>query len=188
MSPLPDRKTTALIAIDLQRGIVSQKLAPHAASDVLRNSASLAGALRTAGGMVVFTRVLLAETLRLPADSPLPSGDGPPPETASELAPDCGAQPGDHVVTKRQWGAFYGTDLDQLLRRKGVRALVLTGIATNFGVESTAREALDRGYEVIFAEDALSSMSAEAHGFVVKTMFPIIGRVRSTQEILAQWT
>ncbi|MEH2290985.1 isochorismatase family protein [Nostoc sp.] len=85
---------------------------------------------------------------------------------------------------KRQWGAFSGTELEQQLRRRGVRTIVLGGIATNFGVESTARAAFDRGYELVFAEDAMSSISAEAHTFVVNNIFPIMGRIRSTEQIL----
>jgi nicotinamidase-related amidase len=93
-------------------------------------------------------------------------------------------QPGDVVVTKRQWGAFYGTDLEQHLRRRGIRTIVLGGIATNIGVESTARAAHDQGYEVVFAEDAMSSLSAEVHEFPIKNIFPRMGRVRSVEEIM----
>jgi nicotinamidase-related amidase len=87
-------------------------------------------------------------------------------------------------VTKRQWGAFYGTDLDLQLRRRDIRTIIMAGIATNFGVESTARDAQERGYELIFAEDAISSMSVEMHRFPVENIFPVMGRVRSTEEIL----
>jgi nicotinamidase-related amidase len=86
-----------------------------------------------------------------------------PPATASQLIPENGYQSGDLMITKRQWGAFYGTELDQQLRRRGIRTIILGGVATNFGVESTARAAFDRGYEVIFVEDAMTSISAEVH-------------------------
>ena len=108
----------------------------------------------------------------------------PPPAQASELVPECGYQEGkDLLITKRQWGAFYGTELDQLLRRRGVKTLVMAGIATNFGVESTARAGFDRGYAMVFAEDAMTSMSAEMHGFSVQHVFPIMGRVRTAAEV-----
>ena len=184
MTPSSDPKLTALVAIDLQHSMAPLKLAPHNVADVLRNSASLGDGLRKAGGTVFYTRVLITEVVPPSADKSLPKGDGPPPENASELMPDSGLRPGDCVVTKRQWGAFYGTDLEQQLRRRGIRTLVFSGIATNFGVESTAREALDRGYQVIFAEDAMSSITAEAHEFATRTMFPIIGHVRMTRDIL----
>lgn len=81
-------------------------------------------------------------------------------------------------------GAFYGTDLEQQLRRRNIRTIILGGIATNFGVECTARSAFDRGYQLVFAEDAMSSVSAEAHQFSVDTIFPRMGRVRSTAQII----
>jgi len=81
-------------------------------------------------------------------------------------------QPGDIVLAKRPWGAFYETGLDQQLRRRSIRTIVLGGIATNFGVESSARAGFDRGYELVFAEDAMSSISEEAHNFFVKHIFP----------------
>lgn len=179
-----DPKTTALVLIDLQRGVVGRQLAPHASADVVRNGVSLADALRAKGGLVAFVRVNISEVLSLPVDAPNPRPANIPPE-ASELVPELNVQTGDVVITKRQWGAFYGTDLEQQLRRRQMRAIVMGGIATNIGVESTARAAYDRGYELVFAEDAMSSLSAEAHGFAVKNIFPRMGRVRSTGEILA---
>jgi nicotinamidase-related amidase len=98
--------------------------------------------------------------------------------------PETGVQPGDPILTKRNGAPFYGTDLDQQLRRNGMQTIVLGGIATNFGVESTARAAFDRGYQLIFAEDAMSSVSAEAHQSSVRMLFPRVGRVRTTEQIL----
>jgi nicotinamidase-related amidase len=94
------------------------------------------------------------------------------------------ATPGDIHVTKRQWGAFYGTDLDLQLRRRGIGTVLLGGVATNFGVESTARDAWERNYRVVFVEDAMSSVTAEAHAFAISTIFPRIGRVRSSAQIM----
>jgi nicotinamidase-related amidase len=179
-----DAKTTAVVLIDLQKGIVGRPLAPHAAADVVRNGVSIADALRAKGGLVVFVRVKLTEVLNLPVDAPRPRPANIPPE-ASELVPELNVQAGDVVVTKRQWGAFYATDLELQLRRRQIRTIVMGGIATNFGVESTAQAAMDRGYELVFAEDAMSSGSAEAHGFAVSTIFRSMGRVRSTEQVIA---
>lgn len=176
-------KTTALVLIDLQHATVARQLAPHDSADVVRRSASLANSLREKGVMVVFVRVLVTEILDLPIDAPALRGPGTPPPEASELVPEAGVQPGDIVVTKRQWGAFYGTDLEQQLRRRGIRTIVLGGIATNIGVESTARAAFDMGYELVFAEDAMSGLSTEAHTFAVTNLFPRMGRVRSAEVI-----
>lgn len=180
-----DPATTALVLIDLQNAIVARQTAPHVAADVVERSAALAAAMRQCGGTVVYVRVQVGETLSPIADKPRPRPATPPPPEASELALEAGFQPGDVLVTKRQWGAFYGTDLDLQLRRRGVRTVILAGIATNFGVESTARDAAERGYELIFVEDAMSSLSAELHRFPVENIFPVIGRVRSTEEVLA---
>ena len=92
----------------------------------------------------------------------------------SEIVPEIGPRSGDIVITKRQWGAFYGTALDLQLRRRGIRTLVFGGIATNFGVESTARDAYERGFEQVFVEDAMSGLTAEAHQFAITTIFPRI--------------
>ena len=107
------------------------------------------------------------------------------PPQPMELVAGLGVQPADHILTKRQWGAFYGTDLDLQLRRRGLRTIILTGIATCFGVESTARDAFERGYEQVFAEDAMASMTAVQHEHCVSQIFPRLGRVRSTAEIVA---
>jgi nicotinamidase-related amidase len=121
--------------------------------------------------------------LVLDADAPI-QVSGALPANWSEIVPEIGPKPGDLLITKRQWGAFYGTDLDLQLRRRRVRTIVLAGIATNFGVESTARAAYERGYQQVFVEDAMTSLTAEGHDFVIKNIFPRIGRVRSTSAVL----
>jgi nicotinamidase-related amidase len=89
------------------------------------------------------------------------------------------------IITKRQWGAFYGTELDLQLRRRGVDTIVLCGISTSIGVESTARDAYERGYNQIFVEDAMAARDVEEHRHTVRSLFPRIGRVRTTEEVLA---
>jgi nicotinamidase-related amidase len=179
-------RTTALILIDLQQAIVGRQTAPHSAADVVKRSASLAMAFRAKGATVIYVRVDLAHMLTLPVDNPTRDPNAPPPPAAaSELVAEAGARPGDLVITKRQWGAFFGTDLEEQLHRRGIRTVVLGGIATNFGVESTARAAAGLGFELILAEDATTSMSAEAHRFAYEYIFPRLGRVRSTEQVLA---
>ncbi|HXZ07811.1 MAG TPA: isochorismatase family protein [Paraburkholderia sp.] len=180
-----DPKTTALVLIDLQHGIVGHALAPYTGAQVVEKSVRLAEATRAVGGTVIYVRVLLTELLHRPADVSMRSPDAPPPPaSASELVPEAGVQPGDVLITKRQWGAFYGTDLDQQLRRRGIRTIVMAGIATNIGVESTARAAFDFGYELVFVEDAMTTFAAEAHRGSVDGVFRLMGRVRSTAEFV----
>jgi nicotinamidase-related amidase len=177
--------STALIMIDLQNGIVGRSLAPHSGTEVVERATRLASAFREKGATVIFVRVALTEILTLPVDAPTQHPDAPPPPaSASELLPQLDRQPTDLVITKRQWGAFYGTELDQQLRRRGIRTVVLGGIATNFGVESTARAAFDRGYELLFVEDAMTSVTPEAHQFATGVIFPRMGRVRTTEAVL----
>jgi nicotinamidase-related amidase len=180
-----DPKSTALVLIDLQHGIVGRPLARHSASDVIARAAQLASALRARGGTVVYVRVDLAEVLHRPVDAPTRDPNAPPPPAmASQIVPESGYQAADLLITKRQWGAFYGTELDQQLRRRRIRTVLLGGVATNFGVESTARAAFDRGYELIFVEDAMSSVSATAHDFAEQNIFPSMGRVRKLEQVL----
>ncbi|MEO6876759.1 MAG: isochorismatase family protein [Opitutaceae bacterium] len=177
---------TALVLIDLQNAIVARELAPHPSSLVVQNSRKLAEAVRAAGGTVVYVHVDLAGILQPTVDAPrAPSDSPPPPVSANDLVPEAGFQTGDFLVTKRHWGAFYATDLDQHLRRHRVKTIILGGIATNYGVESTARAAAERAYEQVFVEDAMTSFSAEAHGFSIKNILPRLGRIRSTAEVIA---
>ncbi len=108
------------------------------------------------------------------------------PPDFSELVPELHADPArDILITKRQWGAFYGTELDLQLRRRGITGIVLCGISTSIGVESTARAAFELGYNLTFASDAMTDMSAEAHDRALRLIFPRMGEVDSTAAILA---
>ena len=106
------------------------------------------------------------------------------PKDWSEFVPELGRKESDIIITKKQWGAFYGTDLELQLRRRGIKTLVMSGISTNHGVESTSRFAYEYGFQQIFAEDAMTSMSAEMHNAAINIAFKRMGRVRSTDEIL----
>jgi nicotinamidase-related amidase len=114
-----------------------------------------------------------------------PRQAGPRPPDWAELVPELGPEPGDLFITKRQWGAFYGTELDLQLRRRGIDTILLAGISTNVGVESTARDAYERGYEQVFLEDAMAARNPDEHAHTVRMVFARIGRVRSTAEVLA---
>jgi nicotinamidase-related amidase len=180
-------KSTALVPIDLQKGVLAMPLAPHGAAEVVDNSARLAASLKQAGGVVAPVHVAFspdgADRLRQEVDRPNPAA--PLPADWSDFVPEIAGLPADFVIVKRQWGAFHGTELDLQLRRRGVDTIVLTGVATNYGVESTAREAWQYGYCVIVAEDAVSSLGEALHKFSIETILPRIARIRSTAQILA---
>ena len=181
-----DPRTTALVLIDLQKGIMGRELAPHSAEQVTKIGIELANSFRKAGAPVVLVNVAFSkdfkDALRQPVDQPLSAPPGGFPQDFSELI-DSLAQPGDILITKRQWGAFHGTELDLQLRRRGIQTIVLGGVATNIGVESTARQAWEHGYAVILAEDATSGMSAEMHKFATGHIFPRISRVVQSAEL-----
>jgi nicotinamidase-related amidase len=180
-----DPKKTALVLIDLQNAIVGMNSVPHTAAEVVENSKKLAEVFRAHGAPVVYVRVDLNDFMKLPADQPPNLGDKPLPAAASEIAPSAGFQHGDILVTKRHWGAFAGTDLEQQLKSRGIDTVVLTGISTNAGVESTARQGTGLGFAFVLVEDACSSQNAEHHRFAFENIFPRLTRVRSTDEVLA---
>jgi nicotinamidase-related amidase len=184
-----DPRKTALVLIDLQQGVVGRTSAPRTGAEVVRNASRLAAKFRALDATVVLVRVTFQadfkDILNAPADVPMQFNASALPANWADLVPEIGPQPGDLIITKRQWGAFYGTELDLQLRRRDVRTIVLGGISTNIGVESTARNAYEHGYAQIFVEDAMASNSAEAHEFAVKNIFARIGNVRSTDEVLS---
>lgn len=181
-----DPNTTALVLIDLQKGILGRTFAPYSGPDVLKTSRELAERFRRAGATVVLVNVGwhpdCKDALRQPVNQPfaLPPGGLPP--DFMELIEGL-KMPGDLCITKRQWGAFHGTELDLQLRRRGIQTIVLGGVATNIGVESTARQAWEHGYSIILAEDATSGQSAEMHDFSVKNIFPRISRIAKSADI-----
>lgn len=182
------KTNTALVVIDLQKGIAAmgRQLAPHSVQEVVGNAARLADAFRRNGMPVFLVHVVVSERDRLDviADDQSWGGMQVPPDWA-EFVPELSPRENDVVITKKQWGAFYGTELELQLRRRGIGTIVLCGISTNHGVESTARFAYEYGFQQVFAEDAMSSMSADMHNMALNIAFKRIGRVRSTDEILS---
>ena len=182
-----DPKTTALVLIDLQHGIVAMDVHPQPSSAVVAQAKKIADAFRAAHAPVVWVTVgtLGAQDALAPLADAMPPAGAAKPANWSTVVDAAGAQTGDLYITKRQWGAFYGTELDLQLRRRGIRTIVLAGISTNVGVESTARDAYERGYHQVFVSDAMASPSAEAHANTLKFTFPRIGLTRSTADVLA---
>ncbi|MDA5283352.1 isochorismatase family protein [Streptomyces sp. NPDC054904] len=157
--------TSALLLIDLMPRIIALPLAPHTGDEVLARCRRLARAFRANGRPVVLVRVERPNV-----------GEQPP---GSGFADDL-VRPGDTLVVKRTVGAFHGTDLHERLRDLGVDTLVLAGLVTTMGVESTARAASDHGYELEFVADAMSGFAADEHHLTVARTFPRFGEVRDT--------
>lgn len=179
--------TTALVVIDLQAGIVGMDTQPHAAADVVSRSAELADAFRARNLPVVLVRVSFAadgadavpgRTERQPRGLAFPEG-------WDVVVDELSGHDGDIRVTKHNWSAFHGTALDDQLRRRGVTQIVLTGVATSIGVESTARFAHELGYNVTLATDAMTDPSAYAHDNSLSRVFPRIGETGLTADIIS---
>jgi nicotinamidase-related amidase len=170
---------TALIVIDLQKGIVGFPTV-HPIAGVLASATVLTGAFRRRGLPVVLVNATGVAPGRAEQSHSL---EGMPTDWA-DLVPELNAQPNDLLVTKRTWGAFTNTDLEARLKALGVTQLVLAGIATSFGVESTARHAYELGFNVTLALDAMTDLSLEAHDNSVGRIFPRLGETGSTKEIV----
>lgn len=187
--PALDAVRTALVMIDPQNWTLGMPISPHAAGTVVGNAVMLAHAIRDGGGVVVLTRAAFspgyADMLRVPVDMALTVPEGGIPPQALAFRAEMEALDAEVVITKRQWSAFHGTELDLQLRRRGVTAVVIGGVMTNFGVESTARDAWQHNYAVVVAEDACSSLDADMHRFAVERILPRVARVRSSAVIAA---
>ncbi|MCL2553461.1 MAG: isochorismatase family protein [Actinomycetia bacterium] len=193
--------TCALVVIDLQKGIVSARTGPPVTAAV-RQAAQLAGGFRRHGLPVVLVNVTgrapgrtdagrteagrtdagrteagRTEAGRSGIGAALPGG-------WADLIDELDVRPTDHLITKRRRSAFHDTGLDTLLRDLGVTQVVLAGIATGSGVESTARAAADHGYHVVLATDAMTDPDADAHRHSVARVFPKLGETTTTAEVL----
>ena len=172
-------QNTALIVIDLQNGIVSYPTV-HPIAEIVKHASALADAFRSRGLPVVLVNVAGGAPGRAEQTRSL----GQLPAGWSDLVPELNQQPGDHTVTKRTWGAFTNTDLDQYLKNLGVTQVVMAGVSTSIGVESTARYAYEYGFNITLALDAMTDMNPDAHINSVTRIFPRLGETGTTQEII----
>jgi nicotinamidase-related amidase len=179
-------KKTAVVVIDLQKGIVSMPVEPNPAAEVIENAVKLLTILRKNKVPVFLVHVTpsadLKDALHPISETGFPMASFNP--SWSEYVPELNIQSTDFLITKHQWGAFYGTELDLQLRRREIDTIILFGISTNIGVESTARFAYELGYNQIFVEDAMSAFVKEAHEASLKYIFPRLGLIRKTDEVL----
>jgi nicotinamidase-related amidase len=173
---------TALVLIDLQNGILARKLEPLSADELLEAGKALTRRFRAGGATVVLVNAApVAEDKPRAVDEPSTLPATLPPGFV-DLAPGL-AEPGDLKITKATWGAFFRTDLDSELKRRGVRTIVLGGVATQFGVEATARQAWDLGYELVILKDATTGGAIEVHDNSMRRIFPRIARVTDSDAL-----
>ena len=167
----------ALVVIDLQKGIVSGTVAR-----VVPNAAALAKAFREHDLPGMLGNV----TGRAPGrtDAGSRGSTGTLPAGGADIIDELELQPGDHVITKRRRSAFHDTGLDTLLRDLGVTQIVLAGVSTSAGVESTARSAHDHGYHVVLATDAMADPDPDSHRHSLERVFPKLGQTTTSAEII----
>jgi len=176
-------KNTALVLIDLQKGIVAMPLA-NSMERVLVNAAKLVAAFRKASLPIVIVNVNPALNKR-PATRKTPAAQsGAFKEDWLEIVDDIKTQPTDIFITKSTWGAFFETSLHEELQKRNITGIVLAGVATSIGVEGTARQATELGYNIAFAKDAMADRFADAHEHSLKYIFPRIGEVDDTDKII----
>lgn len=171
---------SALIVIDLQSGLMGWPFV-HPIGDVVARAAALGAAFRRRGLQVALVNVDGGSPGRT---EQAPRHGGPFPDDWTDLVPELDRQPDDIVVTKRTRGAFASTDLESLLRARGVTQVVIAGVATAGGVESTARQAYEAGFNVTLAIDAMTDGRPDAHDYCIANVFPRLGETGSTQAII----
>jgi len=184
-----DPKKTALVLIDLQQGILGYGKAPRSGADVVTTSAALAQHFRAVNAPVVLVRVGwsadFGDALKQPVDQPAAVPPGGLPANWWDFPAELAVEERDIKITKRQWNAFFGTELDLQLRRRGIDTIVIGGISTNIGVESTARAAYELGYSLVLVEDAMSCPALEHHQASLNHIFPRLGLVRQSGDVLS---
>lgn len=185
-------RTTALVLVDPQNWTLGMPIGPHGREELIRAMTAAAQALSGAGGTVIATRAAFskgfADMIRTPVDLELAVPEGGIPAEALALDAAIASAPVDLVLTKRQWSAFYGTELDLQLRRRGIRTVLIGGVMTNFGVESTARDAWQHNYETVVVEDLCSSLADDMHAFAIDRILPRVARIRFSADVIAACT
>lgn len=172
-------QASALLVVDLQHGTTSAPSA-HPIDEVVARAARLTDAWRRTGRTVVLASVDGTP----PGRTTYQDGAQSWPELFAVLRPELGSDPDDVRVVRRSWSALAGTGLHEQLAARAVRQVVVVGVATSFGVESTARAAYDLGYDVVVVSDAVTDRSQESHDHVLSRVVPALGRTTTTDEIL----
>lgn len=170
---------TALIVVDLQKGIVGSPFI-HPIDGIVDRSRALLDAFRERGLPVVLVNVAGVA----PGRTEWPRHSGSLPAGWTDFIPELDQQPGDIVVTKRTWGAFTNTGLDDRLKTLGVTQVVIAGVATGTGVEATARQAYEHGFNVTLALDAMTDARSEAHDYSIEKVFPRLGETGTAQDVI----
>ena len=172
---------TALIVVDLQKGLVGGDFL-HPIEEIISRTRASLDVFRAKNLPVVLVNVA--------GRAPGRTEQGARSNTIyaegwMDFVPELDRQPGDITITKRSSGAFATTNLEAVLKARGVTQVVVTGIVTSNGVEATARQAYEQGFNVTLALDAMTDLREEAHVYSIRNVFPRIGETGTTQEIIS---
>ena len=180
-------KQTALVLIDLQKGVVRMDTV-HPVINILLKVSMLVDVFRAANLPIVIVHVNpmgAAWTKTRVEKSTLPQNPVMhtlarmvmPVMGFTDIVPEIKIQPQDILIEKKAWNAFFQTSLNKELKKREITQLVLAGISTSIGVEGTARAASELGYNLIFAIDAMTDKILEAHENSIHNIFPRIGEL-----------
>ena len=196
-----DIKKTALLVIDMQNDLVKVKEAPFnevtkmvKSKGAISNIAKVIAAARQVAMPIIFTnhvhRKDSADVVPTITDLML-QGLAPPPREAMvegtsgvNIVDELRPAPGDHIIWKRRSNAFYNSDLELMLRSRGIDTLIITGVVTDGCVANTVRGARERDLHVIVLSDCCATMMSEDDEYFIKTVFPKAGRVRTSDEMV----
>ncbi len=191
MSPsIVDPKTSALIVMDFQTAVV--EMVPTEKEGLLTRTARLVERARKAGMRVIY--VVVSFRAGYPEVGPRnqifapirESGRFAEGSAGMEVHAAVAPQPGEVVVTKRRVSAFFGTDLDVILRANGIETLLLAGIATSGVVLSTVRHAADADYRLVVVEDCCADRDAEVHRVLMEKVFARWTTVVKAEDVFAR--
>lgn len=179
-------KDTALVLVDLQKGITDNiETKPHSISDILQNATKMLQLFREKEGFIVFVKVDFLDgkdALKPNSMKSLPGGQAD--SKFSELADELRVKSTDYVISKRGFSAFFSTDLDLQLRRRGIKNIILGGVSTHIGVDTTARDAYQNAYNQYFISDMMSAQESSLHNFSIDHIFPYMGQVVTTNQMI----
>lgn len=179
-----DISKSALILIDLQKGVTAVDLKPHKAEQIIENANTLIKKFRKENGFIVFVRTAFIDNKDiLPADKKLRSLSDLK-ESFDQIDSRLDFKQSDYLVSKRGFSAFFGTDLDLELRRHNIENLVFVGVSTHIGIDTAARDGYQLNYKIYFVEDAISAPKKQQHEFVINEIFPLYGEVLKTSSLI----
>ncbi|MBV8537976.1 MAG: cysteine hydrolase [Alphaproteobacteria bacterium] len=195
-----DPRKTAHVIVDLQDGFMAPGAAVEIpmAREIVPNVNKISAAVRAAGGLNVFIRYLIdpesraawshwftkfmtPERTRRMEKAFTRGGDG------FELWPGLEVTKDDLIVDKTRLGAFVpgSSNLHEVLQARGIETLIITGTATNVCCESTARDAMQMNYQVIFVADGNATNNDAEHNATLNAMMALFADVMTTDEVVA---